>query len=70
MPTKCDKLRQQIKKKYEGTFKEKLGKDDRVNIPPIKLELKDNDVKPINVGKCFDIPIHLREPAWKHISLD
>merc|ERR1712215_22987 len=65
VPTQCDKLRQKILKKYAGTFKEKLGKEDRVKIPPVKLHLKDTDVRPINVGKCFDIPIHLREPAKK-----
>merc|ERR1712215_151200 len=63
VPSKCDKLRQKIMEKYARNFKEKLGKEDRVNITPVKLHLKDTDVKPINVGKCFDVPIHLRTAA-------
>merc|ERR1712215_156274 len=63
VPSKCDKLRQKILDKYARNFKEKLGKEDRVHITPVKLHLKDTDVKPINVGKCFDVPIHLKIPC-------
>ena len=68
MPTECDLLRQKILNKHQETFKEKIGKNDRVNIPPVKLQLKDKDVQPVNVGKCFDVPYHLRCPAMKEFK--
>merc|ERR1712215_170465 len=62
---KCEKLRQKILAKYSANFKDKLGKEDRVNIDPVKLHLKNENVKPVNVGKCFDVPHHLRRAAKK-----
>ena len=68
VPTECDLLRQKILNKHQETFKEKIGKNDRVNIPPVKLQLKDKDVQPVNVGKCFDVLSHLRRPAMKEFK--
>merc|ERR1712215_632080 len=62
---KCEKLRLKILAKYSANFKDKLGKEDRVNIDPVKLHLKDANVKPVNVGKCFDVSHHLRKAAQK-----
>ena len=45
------------------TNEDKIGKNDRVNIPPVKLQLNDKDMQPVNVGKPFDIQYHLRRPA-------
>merc|ERR1712055_188672 len=39
VPEGCQVLRQKILKKHAGIFKDKLGKLDRVNIPPVKLHL-------------------------------
>ena len=49
VPTECELLLQKILTKHQEIFKEKIGKNDRVNIPPVKLELKDKDVQPVNV---------------------
>ena len=55
-----------ILKKQAGIFKDKIGKIDRVNIPPVKLQLDETkDIPPTNVGKPFDVPYHLRCPARK-----
>ena len=37
VPTDCIKLRGKILKNHHKVFKEKLGPEDRVNCPPVKL---------------------------------
>ena len=65
VPTECELLRKKILAKHSDIFKDKIGKNDRVNIPPVKLQLNDKDMQPVNVGKPFDVPYHLRRPARK-----
>ena len=66
IPFECQILRKDMLKKHAGIFKDKIGKMDRVNIPPVKLQLdKTKDIPPTNVGKAFDVPYHLRRPARK-----
>merc|ERR1711888_434257 len=64
IPMECQVLRKNILKKHSAIFKDKIGKLDRVNLPPVKLHLDETkEIKPSNVGKAFDIPYHLRRPA-------
>ena len=66
IPLECHLLRKNILKKHAGIFKDKIGKMDRVNIPPVKLHLDETkDTPPSNVGKPFDVFYHLRRPARK-----
>ena len=66
IPLECQILHKNILKKHAGIFKDKIGKMDRVNIPPVKLQLDETkDIPPTNVGKPFDVPYHLRRPARK-----
>ena len=66
IPLECQILRKNILKKHAGIFKDKIGKMDRVNIPPVRLQLDETkDIPPTNVGKPFDVPYHLRRPARK-----
>ena len=52
--------------KYADIFKDKIGKMDRVNIPPVKLQLDETkNVHPVHVKKPFDVAYHLRRPARK-----
>ena len=45
-------------------FKEKLGPTDRINYPPVRLEIdKSRGIKPVKHLKAYDIPIHLRKAA-------
>merc|ERR1712090_8721 len=69
VPEGCQVLRQKVLKKHAGIFKDKLGKLDRVNIPPVKLHLDEsNDTPPSNVGRPYDIPYHLRRPAQEEFE--
>merc|ERR1711891_140605 len=69
VPDDCQNLRKKILKKHSGIFKEKLGKLDRVNLPPVKLHLDEtNDAPPSNVGRPYDIPYHLRRPAQEEFE--
>ena len=44
---KCQKSKKEILDKWGSCFKEKLGKNDTMDHPPIKLKLKkDKDIKP------------------------
>ena len=55
IPLECQIVRKNMLKKHAGIFKDKLGKLDRVNIPPVKLQLDETkDIPPTNVGKPFD----------------
>ena len=58
----CKKLRNKILTKYADVFKDKLEKGDRVNIPPVKLQIDESkNVPPVHINKPFD----LRKPAKK-----
>ena len=54
---------------YHEIFKEKLGPENRVNCPPVKLEIDHSrGIKPVKNTKAFDIPIHLRKAATAEFS--
>ena len=40
-------------------FKNKLGKEDRVNVAPVKISLKPGSI-PVYSARPFDTPYHLR----------
>ena len=66
VPPKCQKLSNKILTKYADVFKDKLGKGDRVNIPPVKLQIDESkNVPPVHINKPFDVAYHLRKPAKK-----
>ena len=47
VPLECQVLRNKILTKYADIFKDKIGKMDRVNIPPVKLQLDETkDIPP------------------------
>ena len=48
--------------KLGDVFKNKLGKEDRVNIEPVQLSLKPGSI-PVYSARPFDTPFHLR-PAF------
>ena len=69
IPLECQILRKEILKKHAGIFKDKIGKMDRVNIPPVELKLDESkNIPPSNVDKPFDVPYHLRRPAKKEFK--
>ena len=60
----CKKLKNKILKKYADVFKDKLEKTDRVNIPPVKLQIDESrKIPPVHINKPFDVSYHLRKPA-------
>ena len=62
-------MKGKILKKYHEVFKEKLGPEDRVNCPPVKLEIDHSrGIKPVKNTKAFDILIHLRKAATAEFS--
>ena len=69
VPKDCINLRGKILKNYHEVFKEKLGPEDRVNCPPVKLEIvHSRGITPVKNTKSFDIPIHLRKAANAEFS--
>ena len=45
-------------------FKDKLEKSDRVNIPPVKLEIAESrNIRPVHINKNYDVSYHMRKPA-------
>ena len=66
VPPECQKLQNKILTKYADVFKDKLEKGDRVNIPPVKLQIDESKkVPPVHINKPFDVAYHLRKPAKK-----
>ena len=61
---KCTDLRAKILKDNHDIFKDELGPEDRVNIPPVHLEVDlARNINPVKAMKPYDIPWHLRQPA-------
>ena len=64
VPKDCVNLRDKTLKNHHDVFKEKLGPEDRVNCPPVKLEIDHSrNIKPVKNTKAFDVPFHLRKAA-------
>ena len=50
-----------ILNKWSSCIKEKLGKEDPMDYPTVKLRLrKDRDIKPLFCMRTFDTPFYLR----------
>ena len=61
---KCINLRAKILKDNHDIFKDELGPEDRVNNPPVHLEVDPTrNINPVKAMKPYDIPWHLRQPA-------
>ena len=71
-PSKEEKqLREKLIDKFSSQFVDKLGPDDRLAVPPIKLEvdkLKEEQTRPTNHIKPFDVPYHMREQFSQEIK--
>ena len=64
VPPECIKLREKVLRIHNKNIKEKLGPNDRINHPPVKLKIdKSRGIKPVIHSKAYDIPIHLRKAA-------
>ena len=64
VPKDCVNLRDNILKNNHEVFKEKLGLEDRVKCPPVKLEIDHSrNIKPVKNTKDFDVPFHLIKAA-------
>ena len=64
VPPECVKLRGKVLRIHKKNFKEKLGPTDRINYPPVRLEIdKSRGIKSVKRSKAYDIPIHLRKAA-------
>ena len=55
------KLKAEITKEWQDCFKEKLGPQDRMRVPPVKLKMKNSEVKPSFCTRPYDTPYHLRD---------
>ena len=59
------KLRDKIINTYKSNFKSKLGPNDIMHVPPVKLTLdKSKGITPTNHVHPYDTPYHLRKP-WE-----
>ena len=58
-----EKLRKKLLRKYSAVFKHDLGKEDRFNIDPVKIELIDESRNMGNVMIPSETPRHLQDAA-------
>ena len=64
----CTELKARIVNKYRDCFKETLGPKDRMNVPPVKLRIKDPNKTPSFCLRPFDTPYHLRDAYEKELD--
>ena len=58
-------MKEKITKKFKNSFATSLGPNDRMSIPPVKLEIDHEKlVLPVNHTRPYDVPSHLRS-AWE-----
>ena len=50
----CKKLKATIMSKWEDCFKEHLGPEDRMDVPPVKLRIKEAGIKPFFCIKPYE----------------
>ena len=71
-PSKEEKqLRENLIDRFSSQFVDKLGPEDRLSVPPIKLEvdkLKEEQTRPTNHIRPFDVPYHMREQFSQEIK--
>ena len=53
---KCETLRKKMLSNWGGVFKNTLGKEDRVNIEPVRINLRS-----VYSARPFDTPYYLRD---------
>ena len=63
-----EKLRKKLLRKYSAVFKRDLGKDDRVNLDPVKIELIDNSRDMGNAMIPAETPHHLQDAAAEELA--
>ena len=67
--TSCKKLKTKLMKNFKHVCKDKLGKEDRVSVTDIELEVNPNrNISPRKVRTPADIPIFLRKAADEEFS--
>merc|ERR1712215_78150 len=69
IPEDCILLKQKNLKKHKKTFKDKLGKLDRITCDPVQLKIDPKkEIRPIKNSHCYDIPLHLKEAAREEFN--
>ena len=58
-----EKLRMKLLRKYAAVFKRDLGKEDRVNLDPVKIELTDSSRDIGNAMIPAETQHHLQDAA-------
>ena len=64
----CRKLKSEIINAWQDCFKEKLGPEDRMKVPPVKLKMRNTEAKPNFCLKPYDTPYHLRDMYEKELN--
>ena len=60
-------MKEQLLSKYDSVFKEDLGPSDTMK-GVVRVELQDNDVKPLHFTTPAPIPAHLHRAADKELA--
>ena len=68
MRIKIKKLRKKLLRKYAAVFKRDLGKEDRVNLDPVKIELIDSSKDMGNAMNPAGTPRHLQIAAAEELA--
>ena len=65
----CQKLKVKLMEEYSNVFAETLKPGDKCNVPPVKIELRDNvNMTPTKVKCLRDIHIQIRAAADEEIK--
>ena len=65
----CKKLKEKLIQEFSDVFREELKPEDKVNVPPVQIEVDEEaDVAPINVKCPRDVHIQIRKVADEEIK--
>ena len=62
-----EKLRKKLLRKYASVFKRDLGKEDRVAMDPVKIDLVDNSANMGNATTAVETARHLQDAAAEEL---
>ena len=61
-------MRSKFLSKFKDVFQADLGPNDRLNVPPFKIQMNDDPGEPFNAMKAIETPCHLLSAANNELS--
>ena len=68
-PPECVALQKELMEEFSDIFKTELGPQDRLNVPPVKLQFKEGvEIRPVNHSTARETPLHLQSASMNELN--